>query len=191
MNVADITKLLFFVSIFVWLIPPFKQYKGKYFLFFLILSCIDPINLLFLFIIKTAYQPQIMLIINYLLLLSLINFILLKKYWPWVILVSILLLSPTIFKFDSSKIVIIYILLNSGIALIILKSLITSFVTVEKLNLFLTIFLIYQLTVIAKFSNLILGFADAVAFFILTSIAQIIFGLFFSVYREDKSGKSI
>jgi len=32
-----------------------------------------------------------------------------------------------------------------------------------------------------------IGFADAAAFFIITSIAQIIFGLYFSIVRADRS----
>jgi hypothetical protein len=75
-----------------------------------------------------------------------------------------------------------------GITLIILKNLITNFVSAGKLSLFHLVFLFYQFTTIAKFSNLLTGFADATAFFILTGIAQILFGLFFSIYREDKSG---
>jgi hypothetical protein len=46
----------------------------------------------------------------------------------------------------------------------------------------------YELTVILKFFNIIIGFADAYGFYFVTSIAQIIFGLFFSIVREDESG---
>jgi hypothetical protein len=81
--------------------------------------------------------------------------------------------------------------LQLGITLIILKNLITNFVLAGKLSVFLIVFLFYQFTTIAKLSNLLMWFADATAFFILTSIAQIIFGLFFSIYREDKSGLTI
>ena len=85
----------------------------------------------------------------------------------------------------------IFILLQIGITLIILKNLITNYVTTTKLSLFHIVFLFYQFTAVAKFSNLLIGFAEAYAFFILTTIAQIIFGLFFSIYREDKSGLTI
>lgn len=188
MSTADLTKLLFFTSIIVWLLPPFKQFKGRYFLFFLILAFMDPINLLFLFIFKSPLQSQITILLNYCLLLSLIDINLLKKHWIWIILISLVLFSPTIFHFDRNEVIVVYILLKLGITLIILKNLITNYVSAGKLSLFHLVFLFYQLMTIAKFSNLLTGFADATVFFILTSIAQILFGLFFSIYREDKSG---
>ena len=194
MTIADISKLLFFTSIIVWLLPPFKQFKGKYFLFFLILACMDPINLLFIFIIKSPFHihSQILILFYYCSLLSLIEKKLLRKNWIWILLIALVLFSPTIFHFNRNEIVLVYILLQLWITLIILKNLITNFVSAGKLSLFHVVFLFYQFTAITKFSNLLIGFADATAFFILTSIAQIIFGLFFSVYTEsDKTGDTV
>ena len=193
MTLADISKLLFFTSIIVWLLPPFKQFKGKYFLFFLILAFMDPINLLFLFIIKSPFsQSQFLILLNYCSLLSIIERNLLKKYWIWLLFITLALFSPTIFHFNGNEIIIVYILLQLGITLIILKNLITNYVSVGKLSLFLLVFLFYQFTTLTKLSNLLIGFADAFAFFILTTIVQIIFGLFFSVFTEsDKTGDSV
>lgn len=188
MTSADISKLLFFTGIIVWLLPPFKQYKGKYFFFFLILACMDPINLLFLFIIRSDLQSQVSILLKYCLLLSLIEKNFLRKNWIWIMLMTLILFSPTIFHFDKNEIVLVNVVLLLGTTLVILKNLITNFVSAGKLSLFLLVLLFYQFTVIAKFSNILIGFADATAFFMLTSIAQIIFGLFFSIYREDKSG---
>lgn len=188
MTFADVSKLLFFTSIIVWLLPPFKQYKGKYFLFFLILACIDPISLFFVYITKFALPSQVIILFFYCLLLSLIEINLLRKNWIWFVLIALVLFSPTIFHFDRNEITWIYILLQLGITLIILKNLITNFASAGKLSLFHLVFLFYQFTTIAKFSNLLTGFADATAFFMLTTIAQITFGLFFTIYREDKSG---
>ena len=191
MNLTDIAKILFFTSIIIWILPPFKQYKGRYFYFFAIFAIIDPINLIFPFIFKLNSPPQITIFLLYAALLSLIDFKYLKANWIWVLIFTIVLFFPTIFKFDSTKIVLTYVFLEAAITLIVLKNLITLFVAKEKLSLFHTIFLIYQLTIIVKFSNLLIGFADALAFFILTSIAQIFFGLYFSIFREDKPGVSV
>lgn len=192
MTSADISKLLFFTSIIVWLLPPFKQFKGKYFLFFLILACIDPISLFFMYIIKSPLPSQVVILVFYFSLLSIIEKNLLKKYWIWILLIALVLFSPTIFHFNRNEIVLVYILLQTGITLIILKNLITNYVSFGKLNLFLLVFLFYQFTSITKFSNLLFGFADATAFFILTTIVQIIFGLFFSVHTEsDKTGDTV
>lgn len=193
MTLADISKLLFFTSIIVWLLPPFKQFKGKYFLFFLILAFMDPINVLFLFIIKSSFlHSQILILLNYGLLLSIIRKDFLKKHWTWIFLTTLALFTPTIFHFNRREIILVFILLQLGITLIILKKLITNFASAGKLSLFYLVFLFYQFTAIAKFSNILIGFADATAFFILTTIVQIIFGLFFSVFTESyKTGNTV
>ncbi len=192
MTPTDISKLLFFTSIIVWLLPPFKQFKGKYFIFFLILAFIDPINLLFFYVIRSPLQSQISILLIYCLLLSIIEKNLLRKYWIWFFLIILVLFSPTVFHFNMNQITLVYVLLNLGITLIILKNLITNYVLIGKISVFLTVFLFYQFTIITKLSNLLFGFADAFSFFILTTIAQIIFGLFFSVFTEnDKAGDSV
>lgn len=188
MTVADFSRFLFFTSVIVWLIPPFKQYRGRYFYFFLILACLDPIGLIFIFILKIYLPAQIQILFSYCLLLSLIEKDILLKYWIWILAIALVLFSPTIFHFKRQEITFVLILLELGITLIILKNLITGLVSSGKLSIFHVVLLTYEFTAIAKFSNLLIGFADANAFFMLTTIAQIGFGLFFSIFREDKSG---
>ncbi|MFA7227566.1 MAG: hypothetical protein WC061_00910, partial [Melioribacteraceae bacterium] len=158
MITADIAKFLFFTSVIVWLLPPFKQFKGKYFLFFLILACFDPISLLFMYIFKSSLPSQATILINFCLLLSLIDFRFLQKRWIWIIPITLILFSPSIFRFNGNQIIIVYLLLQTGITLIILKNLITGFVSSGKLSLFHIVFLFYQFTAVAKFSNLLIGF---------------------------------
>ena len=190
---ADIYKLLFFTSIIVWLLPPFKQFRGKYFFFFLILAFMDPTNLIFLFIIKSSLlQSQVSIFLTYFLFLSVIEKNLLKKYWILFVVIFFGLLSPIIFQLNGNEILFIYIFLQLGITSIILKNLITNYVSATKLSVFLLVFLFYQLTTLTKLSNLLFGFADAFAFFILTTIVQILFGLYFSVFTEDnKTGDTV
>jgi hypothetical protein len=68
----------------------------------------------------------------------------------------------------------------------ILKRFIVNYAFEKRVNVFNLILIFYFLTIITKFFNLLTGFADAIAFFIITSIAQVIFGLYFSIVREDK-----
>jgi len=102
------------------------------------------------------------------------------------------LFSPIIFQLNRNEILFFYIFLQLGITLIILKNLITNYVSADKLSVFLLVFLFYQLTTLTKLSNLLFGFADAFAFFILTTIVQILFGLYFSVFTEhSKTGNAV
>ncbi|PKL82510.1 MAG: hypothetical protein CVV24_09745 [Ignavibacteriae bacterium HGW-Ignavibacteriae-3] len=188
MTFADFSKLLFFTGVIVWLIPPFKQYKGRYFLFFLILACLDPIGLFFIFILKFYLPGQIQILFSYCLLIALIEKNILRKYWIWILIIALVSFFPTIFQFNRQEITFVLILIELGITLIILKNLITNFALSGKLSIFHVVLLTYEFTAIAKFLNLLIGFADATAFFMLTGLAQIAFGLFFSIFREDKSG---
>jgi hypothetical protein len=77
---------------------------------------------------------------------------------------------------------------NIILFLFFLKFLIVDYVNNKRIKLFFLMLVFYELTVILKFFNIIIGFADAYGFYFVTSIAQIIFGLFFSIVREDESG---
>jgi hypothetical protein len=43
-----LARIIIYISILIWLIPPFKQLKGGYFLYFLILGYSDPLAIMLL-----------------------------------------------------------------------------------------------------------------------------------------------
>ncbi|MDH7606067.1 MAG: hypothetical protein QHH13_14300, partial [Melioribacter sp.] len=55
------------------------------------------------------------------------------------------------------------------------------------INAFYIVLLFYELTLITKFLIILFNTEDATAYFIITTIFQITFGLFFSIFREDKT----
>lgn len=191
MSLTDLTKLLIFLSVIVWLLPPFKQYKGRYFLFFLILAVIDPIAFSYGFITRTTLPGQVSTLFHYSLILSLISKDVIKKNWVFFLLLTLVMFVPTILRFDRIQNLLVNILLQSVITFIILKNFILHFVTNRSISVFHSVFLFYQFTNILKYLNILVGYADATAFFYITSIAQIAFGLFFSIHRENKSGLTV
>jgi len=184
MNIISILKILFYVSIFIWLFPPIRQWKTKFFYFFLILALADPISIFIsLFIIKNNYFyfP----LISYLQLISIINYKNIPKLKAIVynlLLVGIIIL---LFIFNQPKTVVPII--HFIITIIFMKELLVKFVFDRMLSIFYLMLIFYEFTIILKYFNVILGFTDATAFFIITSIFQIAFGLFFSIFREDKT----
>ena len=184
MNIISILKILFYVSIFIWLFPPIRQWKTRFFYFFLILALADPISIFIsLFIIKNNYFyfP----LISYLQLISIINYKNIPKLKAIVynlLLVGIIIL---LFIFNQPKTVVPII--HFIITIIFMKELLVKFVFDRMLNIFYLMLIFYEFTIILKYLNVILGFTDATAFFIITSIFQIAFGLFFSIFREDKT----
>jgi hypothetical protein len=186
MNLPDIIKLIFFTSVIIWCLPPIRQYRAYYFDFFLILACIDPIALIYLWITKTSVPPWVYVLFIYLAVLSIYQESILKKYkYIFISLPLILVLTISFQNKTSYNALIIFELVV--LLLSFLQKLIVYYVNQKKLHIFYLVLVFYILTSILKYFNLIIGFADAVDFFIITSIAQIAFGLFFSIVREDRS----
>ena len=170
---------------FIWVIPPIRQYRKQLFLFFLILALPDPINLLFLYLLKINTTFFLFPSACYLLIVSLLKRSTIIKNWILIIVIWILVLTLNLLSKNNSIFLSTVIIFNLITVLILLKNFIVTYVDNRKMNLFLVVIIFYFCTSILKFFNILIGFADATAFFIITSIAQIIFGLFFSIFRED------
>ena len=186
MSIILLTKIIVYTSVVIWLLPPIRQFKGRFFIFFLILGLMDPVSILFskffgkpipfYFYVSAGYAVLIALVwkgsskkIKYLLISSLIFL------QVFLIIVSL----------NTNTLLIINLVNELLIFLVVLKLYITEYANSRRPNLFIIVLLFYELTNIFKFLNLLIGFADATAFFIITSIAQIAFGLFFAIFRED------
>jgi hypothetical protein len=213
MTITDLSKLLFFSSMVIWLFPPFKNYRGKYFWYFVLLAGGDPLSFVIRFIAKENFTTLYYLFVSFLLLMSVFSKEQVIKYkYVW-LEAFIVVLSPTLYNVVKYVIVLkgsflhilslhqlnmygvlsylTIIILHLIIFLVFLKEFIVKYVSEKKFSFFLLFLFAYELTVILKLLNILVGYADATAFFIITSIAQIIFGLIFSIHREDKIGLTI
>jgi len=187
MSVSVIAQYLVLASIVVWILPAIRQYKSYMFDFFLVLAIIDPATLIYGLVTKSSMPLWLIALFIYLLVISVTTEELLKKFKY--VFIALPLLFSLIIPFMTTKYYqIIFISMDMILLFVFLKWLITSYVENKKLNIFYLMLVFYMLTVILKFFNLLIGFADAFAFFFITTFAQIIFGLFFSVVRESKSG---
>ena len=185
MDIILVSKILYFVTIGVWLIPPIRQFRGNYFYFFLILALMDPVSMGFRLLFKQPIPLGVFSYSSYLLLASLFS---LKAYRNHILLIasiSLLTFLLIFFGFNHSQNLLTIVLFHFGIFFIILRKFITTYTQGGQIKIFYLFFIFYELTIIIKFFNVLLGFADAVAFFYITTIAQIIFGLFFSIVRES------
>jgi hypothetical protein len=213
MTISDLSKLLFFSSMIIWLFPPFKNYRKKYFWYFVLLAAGDPLSFVVRIIARDNLITVYYQIACFMMMMSVFSKEQIIKYkyiWPEAFLI---LLSPTIFnvikyglilKGNIVQIISMHqlnmngvlsyfsiILLHIIIFFVFLKEFIVNYVSERKFSLFLLVLFTYELTVIFKLFNILVGYADATAFFFITSIAQIIFGLFFSIHRENKVGLTV
>lgn len=187
MSVGDITKLIYFAGIIVWILPAIRQYKTEFFDFFLILALIDPITIIYGLITKTSLPTWITVFFAYLLIISVLSEEKIKKLKYLLIIIPFLFVLSIPFL---NKQNFFWILLAENIIIFIffLRFLIIDYVQTSKINMFLFMLCFYEMTVILKIFNLIIGFSNAFTFYFITGMAQIIFGFYFSIHREDKSG---
>ncbi|KAF0153065.1 MAG: hypothetical protein FD143_505 [Ignavibacteria bacterium] len=187
MSIFEAAQFLVLASVIVWILPPIRHYKSYMFDFFLILALVDPITLIYGMITSKSLPMWIIALFVYLLIISVISEEYLKKMKYLFIALPILLIS--LIPFLQTTHYHFAIMFEMSVLLFIfLKWLITNYVDNKKLKIFYLMLVFYILTVILKYFNLLIGFADASQFFVITSITQILFGLYFSVAREDGSG---
>ena len=185
MDSIFLSKILFFSSIIIWLIPPIRQRKGKYFVFFLILALSDLINLSITLIFNKNLSGFIFSISTFLLIISLFERTTIIKSRLPIVLILIAILVANVLITEPNFYYTIIIINYFIMAFIILKKFIVTYVDTRIMNIFLVVLLFYLSTTLLKLFNIIIGFADATAFFIITTIVQIAFGLFFSIFREN------
>jgi len=152
----------------------------------------DPVSILYGEIFNHDISFNYYLIGNYLLLTSVIwnkntSEI---KYSLLVVGIFFLILIYTI-NFSINDHLLIIIIIQTMLLLAFLKTFIVEYAFNSKLNYFYLALVFYILTIISKFLIVLIGFVDATAFFHFTTIVQILFGLYFSFYRENKPGKIV
>ena len=185
MSLVDITKLLWVTGIIVWTLPPIRQYKGWFFDFFLILAVIDPLSTIYGLLTKTSFPLWIFVLFAFLLIISITSEELLKRYKYLFIILPLVFILAIPFQTKSTY---LFILMMEHVVLflVFLSFLIVKYNNEKKLIFFYLMLVFYELMTILKLFNLLIGFSEAYAFFIITTVAQIAFGLFFSIVREDK-----
>ncbi|NMB80933.1 MAG: hypothetical protein GYA14_03865 [Ignavibacteria bacterium] len=146
----------------------------------------DPVVLIYFEILKKSIPLGFYVLANYVLLLSIFEKKSLQKNLYFILISGIILLGILIFAgFTPKQIYIILLAIQFLIFATTLKKFIVNYAFDKKLDIFLLVLNFYLITIITKFFNLLVGFADATAFFIITTIAQILFGFYFSIVREN------
>ncbi len=188
MNIVDFLKFLFYISIIVWLIPPIRNYKGKFFYYFVFLAISDPISIILRELsIPSRFISYLFVGLSFCYLLSIISKEEIAKYKYFIIASFLFIVLLNIVVNKNYMITLSYIAIHWIIFMIFLKYFITSYV--ERIfNFFFFMLMFYELTIISKYLAILTEKNNATAFFIIATIFQIAFGLFFSIFREDKTG---
>ena len=160
---------------------PFRQFRKKYFFYFLAWVSADivtlPARLVFHSGTNFFYAP-----FSFLALVALQDIIFIKKYWVVILIVFSVI---CIISLNNNVTGISVSIIHFFILLIFLKELIITFVKNNLVSIFIIILIFYEITVVVKYLNLLTGFTNDYIYYIMTTLFEIIFALFFIIFKSD------
>lgn len=177
-------RIITYTSITLWILPLFKQYRGRYFYYFLILAVFDPILLLLLNFFTAA---QIMTEYKIVLQLLLFHSVVMaeakrKKYYysyPAVIIIT-LFLSYLFGEHNASL-----MFLDGLITLLFLRMFVLKIFRHKLFNIYFLMLFVYQFSLIINYLVDYLGFETGMTYFYFTVASQGLFALYFSFFGEN------
>lgn len=181
-----IIKSIAYVTIIVWLIVPVRQFKTRFFLFFLILGLLDPTAYVLGQIFKLNISISYFLGTIILLYPALFE---IKKQIKFG-LVLVLFTAGIIVVFYAMNIsLIIQIVIHFMIFISFLKVLVVYFSENRKLLLFHLILVLYEFSLLLKFFIYYNEVGVGPAYYYVTTAFEIMIGIFFVFFNEVNSPK--
>lgn len=187
MDLIQLSKVLYYIGVIIWIFPAIRQRKTNFFYFFLVLAIGDPIVFTSVFLTGDNPSHALFVYMSYVMLISILEKRVIKKHLIIFVIPFLFMILTNVFTdiMDGNALRMTFILIHSLIFSIILK--LYAFNQSEKgtINWFYILLLFYELTVIFKFVGVTFEFANATSYFIITTLFQIAFGLFFSIFKAD------
>lgn len=172
-----IPKIIFFLNIAAWLVPPFRQRGCKYFLYFLLLAVSDP-----LYTVIDWFRPT-EAAFYYSIISALLLIVLVKKKFLYLL---ILLLAVAGIFLSNPEIRIFAFAIHFIILLYFLREFIVIISAESRIVIFNLVLILYEASVIFKFAASYLEIAGYLFFYITTAF-EIFIAIFFSIYNEKNS----
>ncbi len=177
-----ITQSIIYASIFFWLFPVYRQYKGNYFLFFLILALSDPMVMLSVAVLKV--QPTLIHSIAGIFLLYSIDTV--KQEFERLWLLNLMIVVTFIIALLLlSNLLILVLILHFLILIVFIKKLMLKLHQLSEFNWFYLVLIFYEITVILKVIVFISGTEIGILYFYLTLAFQFLIAIFFTIFREE------
>jgi hypothetical protein len=175
--------VLLYLSMFIFLAPPIRQFRERFFYYFLILALEDPFAWLLLNFIK------IPVIITHLFFTVMLIFAVTKrerfiKYSPYGVLLMIPLSIGTIFL-SSDNMRIVLAAFHIFIFFAIIKYTVEYTREKRSINFFQVALILYESTIILKFVDRVLDIKNGITFFYITLGFELFIGIFFTIFKED------
>lgn len=177
-----IAKIIIYISVFVWLFPPLRQFRGRFFYFFLVLALGDPIA------IPLMYNNLIPASVLHLAISTTSFFSLpqmnrhLKRVYLIPVLAIIFAFAVLLAKED---LILLIGIVHFFILYAILQHTINHLSSTGRIQFFHLLLIIYELSVLLKFINKIFTLNSGMAEFYFTTGFQIIIGILFCFIKEE------
>jgi hypothetical protein len=171
-----------FISIILWILPLFKQYKTEYFVYFLILALTDPLVLVFLKLFHIVGN-RFIVFVALLLLWSLITNTKIKR----LLLLSALpvFIIAVSYSLENKLIVGLGCAVHLIILGVIATNLLNRLLHTQTLNFFLSLLILYELIYVLKYLAIILNNETGAMSAFIGSVSQIILAVLFIFINID------
>jgi len=182
---TNLSNTIFYLSILIWLLPPFRQYKTFFFSYFLVLGIAD---ILVFFTTKffeiSSYDFYV--IVSFCLFIALQEIEYLKKKKMMFIGLGIIVICLSFFRIEKNP----YIFLIAFLHLMIIFRILYLFVMVaaekQVINFFYLVLAFYEFTILLKFLNFLFPLnVEAQTYFYITTGFELLVGIFYTTFRED------
>jgi hypothetical protein len=180
----SLARLIIATSIIIWLFPPFRQLKGGYFFYFLILGYSDPIVYLFIWLFK-IYPIYTHLFLAFLLAISVLFYN--KKLNNIWVGFGILLLISSLYLCNKNTLIIPIIIFRFVIIEQILITAMNAFLKFNRINIYFIILLFYEITVVLKYSALGLNYSTGIYLYYFTTASELLICFYFIFYNIHNS----
>ncbi|MFC2103568.1 hypothetical protein ACFLSS_03980 [Bacteroidota bacterium] len=179
----EIYKIIYAISALAWFCPIFRQFKGNFFYYFLILGLTDPLNIL------NAVTFQLIDVNHFIVISSLLLFFVIqyggKNFLNNWLIKSILTLIVISLMLYLPKIEFLVVAIRSLILFNFIKKTVLLLHSTGELNFFYLVLSFYELTIVINFI-VHFGRTDVdIVVFLSTFAFQVLIAIFFSIFRED------
>lgn len=169
-------------SMIFWLLPLKKQFGGNFFVFFLILAVLDPINFVNYYLFKIS--PEYLKVIASILLFLFVNTtfskeIFYKKYnlISLFIFICIWIISPLI----NYTVLVIHLFIFGKLVFLFINNLFNR----KVINIFYLLLSIYEILIFSNLALVIYGTTINIEYFHLTIVFMSLFAIFFSFFSAS------
>ncbi len=170
------------IGFVVWGLIPFRQYKKRYFYFFYFWICGDVFTTILRFLHSGSnffYIP-----FSFLAFVSLFDKDILKKNKTALVTLFVITIIISMFL-DSLKLVPVGLAVIHFLIFIKFLEMYIKRLTQENiLDIFLTVILFYEITIITKNIIVVTDIKTGIIYFILTSIFEVLMGVFFCLFTD-------